>query len=115
MAKTIITTTEFTDDLDGGKADRTVSFSVDGVTYEIDLSKKNAAAFEKVLKPYVDHARKVRAARTRGRVAASPRGRARSTDLSAIREWAKSTGLPISERGRIAGSVVEAYNAANKG
>ena len=31
------------DDMDGGAAEETVSFSLDGVSYELDLSKKNAA------------------------------------------------------------------------
>jgi hypothetical protein len=39
MAKTTIV--QLTDDLDGGKADTTVSFGLDGVNYEIDLSEEN--------------------------------------------------------------------------
>jgi len=30
------------DDLEGGKADETVKFALDGIQYEIDLSEKNA-------------------------------------------------------------------------
>ena len=45
MAKTTIV--QLTDDLDGSEADKTVSFSLDGVSYEIDLSQKNASALEK--------------------------------------------------------------------
>ena len=52
MAKQIVTMTEFTDDLTGGKAENTISFSLDGAAYEIDLSKANTRAFEKALKPY---------------------------------------------------------------
>jgi hypothetical protein len=37
-------TVELEDDLDGGPAEETVRFGVDGLDYEIDLSKKNAAA-----------------------------------------------------------------------
>src|SRR3954447_26296405 len=56
------------DDLDGGSADETVSFSLDGVAYEIDLSDKNAAAFRDSLAQYVGLARRVggRAAAGRG-------------------------------------------------
>ena len=72
------------DDVDGGPADETVRFAIGGVDYEIDLSRKNAAAFRRQLAPFLDHARKVgRGARRRpGRSAAS---RDRS---GAIRAWA---------------------------
>jgi hypothetical protein len=106
MAKTTIVT--LTDDLDGSKADRTVAFTWNGASYEIDLSRKNATAFEKTLAPYVDAARKVRGGSARGRSSAT---RSR-TDLSAVRAWAKANGYDVSERGRIAATVVEAYNAS---
>ena len=64
------TFTRLVDDIDGGKAERTVVFSWDGKGYEIDLSKKNIAALEKALKPYVTAARKMpaaRSAKSRGR------------------------------------------------
>src|SRR5215469_15488159 len=85
------------DDVDGGPADETVRFAIGGVDYEIDLSRKNAAAFRRQLAPFVDHARKVgRGARRRpGRSAAS---RDRS---GAIRAWAKEQGIGVSDRGRI--------------
>jgi nucleoid-associated protein Lsr2 len=99
------------DDIDGGAADETVRFAIGGVDYEIDLSKKNAAAFRRQLAPFVDHARKVgRGARRRpGRSAAS---RDRS---GAIRAWAKEQGIAVSDRGRIPVGVVEQYEAANNG
>jgi len=49
---------EMTDDLDGSQADTTVSFAVDGSAYEIDLSKRNAAAMRKTFGRYIEHARK---------------------------------------------------------
>jgi hypothetical protein len=66
------------DDLDGGPADETVRFGIDGTGYEIDLSTTNAAAFRRQLAPYIDHARRVgtRVRQRPGRIAAS---RARST------------------------------------
>ena len=96
------------DDLDGGPADETVRFGIGGVEYEIDLSKKNAAAFRRQLAPYIEHARKAgREQRRRpGRTAAS---RERSAD---IRAWAKDQGITVSERGRIPASVAEQYDAA---
>lgn len=105
MSKKIETIITLTDDIDGGKADRTVSFAFGGVGYEIDLSKKNATAFEKALAPYVAHARKSKSARTRSSSTAKTTRR----DLTAIREWAKAKGHAVSDRGRIAASVIEAY------
>jgi hypothetical protein len=99
------------DDIDGGPADETVRFAIGGVDYEIDLSKRNAAAFRRQLAPFIDHARKAgRGARRRpGRSAAS---RDRS---GAIRAWAKEQGIAVSDRGRIPVNVVEQYEAANQG
>ena len=104
-------TVELQDDLDGGPADETVRFEVDGTAYEIDLSTSNATTFRQQLAPFVDHARKAgRGPRRRGgRTAAS---RERSAD---IRAWAKDQGIAVSERGRIPASVVEQYEAAPKG
>jgi hypothetical protein len=112
------------DDLDGSAADRTVHFSWDGTNYEIELSKKNAVAFEKVMKPYLEAARKVRGGSSRqrstGRREGGQRGsgsrsssRSSRRDLTAIREWASQNGYEVSARGRIAGSVIEAYEAAH--
>lgn len=106
------------DDVDGGAADETVTFALDGVTYEIDLSKANAAKMRKALSGYVAKAR-----RTGGRKSSRPtgkrsgggrsRGSASGRDIPAIREWARKKGLLESERGRIPASVIEAYDAAN--
>jgi len=95
------------DDLEGGPADETVRFGLDGAHYEIDLSKKNANAFRRQLAPFLGHARRAgRGARRRpGRTAAS---RERSGD---IRAWAKEAGIAVSDRGRIPASVVEQYEA----
>ena len=111
MAKKVETIVTLTDDLDGSKAERTIAFAVDGTGYEIDLSKRNASAFEKALAPYVGAARKVRAQPRARRGAGSAVGGRRS-DLGAIREWARSNGYDVSDRGRISANVVEAYDAA---
>jgi Lsr2 len=104
-------TTELQDDLDGGPADETVRFGVDGAEYEIDLSTKNAAAFRRKLALFTGHARKAgRGQRRRpGRTVAS---RDRS---GSIRAWAKQAGVAVSARGRIPASVAEQYQAATKG
>ena len=96
------------DDLDGGRAAQTLRFGFGGTEYEIDLSKKNAAAFRKQIAPYIEHGRKIgRPAVRRGiRTAAS---RQRSSE---IRAWAVEQGITVSERGRIPASLVEQYQAS---
>ena len=98
----------YVDDMDGSKAEGTVRFGLGDADYEIDLSKKNAAAFRKQIAPFIGHARKAGRAGTRrpGRTAAS---RQRSGD---IRAWAKDHGMAVSERGRIPANVVAQYQAA---
>jgi hypothetical protein len=96
------------DDLDGGPADETLRFAFGGADYEIDLSKKNAAAFRKQFAPFVDHARKAGRGQLR-RPARTAASRQRSGD---IRAWAKDHGIAVSERGRIPANVVDQYRAA---
>ena len=112
MARKVITV--LTDDLDGGKADRTVEFGLDGVTYTIDLSDENAGGLRKTLDPYIGAGRRIgrslaetgRPGRREGRAATSGMDRDQNR---AVREWASNNGYEISERGRIPVSVVEAY------
>ena len=111
MAKKTEVVVTMTDDLDGGKADSSVTFSFEGTSYEIDLGKRNLSAMQKALAPYVAAARKVPAARRTS--ARSAPARSSKEDLSAIREWAKANGHQVSDRGRIAGEVQEAYRAAH--
>jgi hypothetical protein len=108
------TITRLIDDLDGSDAQRTVTFAWDGRTYEVDLSKKNVAAFEKTMKPYLAAARSARTTptRTSGRSRTATTGAQRRRDLQAIREWARANGHEVSDRGRISASVIEAYEAA---
>ncbi len=110
MAKQTVVTELLVDDLDGSTADRTINFSWEGTSYEIELSRKNAVAFEKAMKPYVDAARRTRSG-GRARRAGNSRGGKR--DLSSIRDWAAKNGFEVSARGRIAASVIDAYEAAH--
>ena len=100
------------DDIDGSDATETVSFGLDGTTYEIDLNEGNAAALREALGGYVGHARKVTGgARRPRRSSGAPAGGASNT--RAVREWAKSQGMEVSERGRISAEVQKAYDAAH--
>jgi len=56
MAQTVIV--QLTDDIDGGDADVTISFALNGKSYEIDLSTKNAEKLREAFAPYVDKARR---------------------------------------------------------
>jgi hypothetical protein len=101
-------TVELEDDIDGGPADETMRFGLEGTEYEIDLSAKNARTFRTQLAPFVEHARKAGRgpARRATRTAAGRRG------SGVIRAWAKEQGIPVSARGRIPASVIEQYQAA---
>lgn len=105
------------DDIDGGEAEETVSFSLDGVAYEIDLNAENAQNLRDALAVYVGTGRRVggRSGRTSARsTAGSNRSPRRSSGDSAnIREWARENGFQVSERGRISAEVREAYNKAH--
>jgi hypothetical protein len=87
---------------------QTVSFALDGTSYEIDLNTKNADELLKAFKRYVDAGRKLGRAKPTGRRAS--RGR---QDTAAIRAWAREHGHALSERGRIPATVLQAYEAAN--
>jgi Lsr2 len=105
------------DDLDENlSADETVSFALDGTSYEIDLAEKNAKELRDVFSRYVSAARKV----GRGGRSSGGAGRGRSTggrmdreQAGAIRDWARKNGHAVSDRGRIPASVVEAYEGAH--
>ena len=99
------------DDLDGSDATQTVSFGLDGTSYELDLNDKNAAALREALSGYVGHARKVGASRRgRARKAAATSGGATPAE---IREWARSQGMDVPDRGRVSADVRAAYEAAH--
>ncbi len=97
------------DDLDGSEASETVSFGLDGKTYEIDLNDKNAAKLRDALAPYVAAARST-GGRRGGR-------KASSTNLGPsareVRDWARSNGYDVPDRGRIPADVRAAFEAAN--
>jgi hypothetical protein len=94
------------DDLDGGKAAETVSFALDGVSYEIDLSAKNAAKLRDALASWVGHSRRAGGRRGGGRARAA---RGSGGDLGAMRDWGRKNGFKVSDRGRISAELQAAY------
>jgi hypothetical protein len=115
------------DDVDGGEAAETVSFALDGVSYEIDVSEKNATALREALAPWVGHARRVGGRSGGGRARSSSSGSSSSSggggrsrgssagrhDLSDVRAWARENGYQVSDRGRVSSEVITAYEKAH--
>lgn len=100
------------DDYDGGEADETVTFGLDGAEYEIDLSTANAAELRNGLAPWLGHARKV-GGRKRSRVATRSAANDTNGATSDIRAWALDNGMEVSSRGRISSEVRRAYEQAH--
>ena len=102
--------TLFIDDIDGGDAEGTVRFGLDGTEYEIDLNGKHSDELRTALGKYIEHARKVGTAR---RGSARGAGRRPSTvDTASVRAWAREQGYDIKGRGRVPGGLVAEYQAA---
>jgi hypothetical protein len=94
------------DDIDGSEATGTLTFSVSGVDYTIDLNDKNLAKFEKAITPFVQHAQRV-GGRRRSATVTKLTGNAK-----AVRSWAQANGYDVPDRGRIPGQILAAYEAA---
>jgi hypothetical protein len=102
------------DDIDGGNAAETVTFALDGVTYEIDLSDKNARKLRDDLATWTGHARRAGSAKAGSRRrAGAGAGSAKRGDLGAVREWARANGHTVSDRGRISAEIQDAYDKAH--
>jgi Lsr2 len=106
MAQKVHITLE--DDLDGGDAAETVAFGLDGRSYEIDLNAKNAKALRDALAKYVAASR-----RAGGRTVGAKRRTQVGTSAREIRDWARSNGRKVPDRGRIPSDVREAFEAAH--
>jgi hypothetical protein len=94
----------------------TITFGLDGSTYEIDVCERHGKELRDAYAPYVGAGR--RAGRTAGGGAQRAAGRGRRSrgdgnQVAVIREWARSNGHKVSERGRIAATVRQAYDAAH--
>ena len=107
-------TTLFIDDIDGGAAEGTVRFALDGTEYEIDLNAEHSDELRTALGKYVTHARKVGGgARRGGRVAGrAVRGAGSALNTTEIRNWARENGYDIKDRGRVPADLVAKYQAA---
>ncbi|MFN8125224.1 MAG: Lsr2 family protein [Candidatus Nanopelagicales bacterium] len=96
------------DDIDGGIADETITFALDGAAYEIDLSEANADRLRSALKPYVEAGR-----RSGGRSRRTGAAGAGKGDAAKVRAWAQANGIEVSARGRVSAEVMAKYEAAH--
>lgn len=114
MAQKVVV--QLVDDLDGSAIEpgsgSTVSFAIDGTSYEIDLSDENAGKLRDALSPYLKAGRRVGGRRS-GTSRPASSGTAAASEAAAMREWANAQGLKVSQRGRVGADVVEAYRAAH--
>lgn len=116
MAKREVVT--LVDDLSGEELidGETVSFGLDRVEYEIDLSDENAKELRNALHDYVEAARRVGGRKSTGRTpkgARSSSARYNRETSAQQREWARGQGFEVSERGRIPNNVVQAWEQAH--
>ncbi|WP_456093719.1 histone-like nucleoid-structuring protein Lsr2 [Nocardioides jensenii] len=98
------------DDIDESEASETVTFGLDGVTYEIDLNEAHATELREALAPYVGHGRKLAGRRKAGSSASSG---ATGSNAAEVRAWARENGHDVPDRGRIPADVRAAYTAAH--
>ncbi|ONI89033.1 hypothetical protein ALI144C_05945 [Actinosynnema sp. ALI-1.44] len=100
------------DDLDGTMSDdiTTVRFGLDAASYEIDLTDDNAARLRNRLGEFIGRARRTGRPGKRG---AAPTAPANREQTKAIRDWARQNGYTVSERGRVAATVMAAFEAAH--
>jgi len=116
------TTVTLVDDLDGSAATETLTFGLDGTTYEIDVNDKNAKKLRDALANYVGAAR-VSEEPVRRRGPGRPRGSRTAKagarvapdrdQTMAIRNWARGAGYSVSDRGRLSSGIIEAFEAAH--
>jgi hypothetical protein len=102
------------DDLEGGDADETVTFALDGKTYEIDLNAQNAEKLRTSLADFVSAGRRTggRSGRGKSRSGSSSSGGG-SPETAKIRAWAKENGYVVNARGRVPAAIRAATEKAN--
>jgi hypothetical protein len=115
VARTVVVT----DDLDGSSPAEPVQFTYDGVNWEIDLSAKNREKMQKALQPFLDKAHPAHMADAKTTTTPARPRRSRSAkngreNQDAIRQWAQENGYKVGDRGRIAKSIIEEYELAQK-
>lgn len=115
MARRIVH--QLVDDIDGSVLEigegETVHFSINGTSYEIDVSSAHADELRKALEPYISAGRRAGSSGAVRSATTSRKRPGRNPEVAAIRTWAKENGHELSERGRIPAPILEAYHAAH--
>ncbi|MDK0520977.1 Lsr2 family protein [Streptomyces sp. ML-6] len=111
MAQRVVVT--LFDDIDGGAAAETVTFALDGKSYEIDLNPSNAKKLRKALAPYMAAGRKQTGGGRHGKKPVAYRHTSLAPDPAAVRAWARSHRMDVPARGRIPKKVYEAFREAS--
>lgn len=101
------------DDITNEPANETVTFAIDGTTYEIDLTDTHAAELRATMQQWINHARRA-TKNTRTTNGPTQAKTNRRSDLGQIREWARGNGHQVSDRGRIPATIIDAYDAARQ-
>lgn len=109
------TVVELVDDLDGGKASETVAFALDGVEFQIDLSSENANRLRETLAQYMGRARRIGNRGRGGKIHGAAHAGNGKPNSQAIREWARSQGENVAERGRLSHDLVVRFQEAHAG
>ena len=89
---------------------QTRTIGLDGKMYEIDLCPKDGKSLSKAAAEYVSNARQVTTRQPSRENGHRPRSPA---ETAAIRDWAKASGMKISDRGRVPAVVFRDYQAAH--
>ena len=97
------------DDIDGSEAEGTVRFGLDGTSYEIDLNAAHAAELRGALARFITAGRKVPRAGSRR---AGRRAAASGIDATQVRQWARSQGMEVKDRGRVSARIIAQYREA---
>lgn len=101
-------------DLHGDETEgvETISFGLEGATYEVDVCKKHAKEIRDSVGKFVPSARKV-SSRSGGRGRGRRGSKVAGASTADVRTWALENGYDVGERGRIPAAVVDAYRSAH--
>jgi hypothetical protein len=102
------------DDLDGSEAESTVRFAFGGAEYEIDLSAAHASELRQKLDTFITAGRKLNGTGRRASRGGTRRGNSSGPSPSEVREWAKSQGIEVKDRGRVPEELVVKFKAATE-
>jgi nucleoid-associated protein Lsr2 len=100
------------DDIDGSEAEATLRFGLDGASYEIDLSAAHAAELRDALARFITAGRKVPRAGSRPSAQGARGAAGGVADMTEVREWARSKGIEVKDRGRVPAGIVARYREA---